>query len=790
MASPSERLLLLTDVLDSCKLPKFVVATRDNDADTPFFGAEMSVHHHQWLFEKVRDKSVIESRWVKFDRFVEFPRISLKDAVLREDYFCKKILIINAAKSSTSPGQMAILDSKYDAFIRWRLFEGIRSNENLSRRYFDIYFEKLLNYSLHPIDKTINRVFDLVEDKIIDLELFRVQRERSVVFFWSFLAEYIGTTESNLSNSLKARNTIADRLGQIGSSTSSQLLSTIKRKSGRTQGENFSQDTLEHHLSFWSLLDTSSSNGIMPTNRLSFNPFEFETAKEVARRLGTKKSRTPTIHPDDFYRILTASAKWFFDYADYILGALQQLYANPVRAWQTKAWKAVHKDLDRKRPPSAPKLYFAWTAGSSVLEDRITVADAVRYLVSACAITVACLTPRRGGEIEGLLLGCVSQDRIGLYALTIYIEKTLQQTTKVPIPYLAARAVSVIERIASMEPKLTEEIFPAENLLFRRRYTKGNYIAVKLNNFLRGFLEYVKVPAPEGATSWEEIASHQLRRGFAIFHCYGNEWAVIDDVTYALFHLDSEISRIYVTEVMPGESSRFREELKARFALAKNLRSENYAREIEAFRDELQVLEENEREFYDTCGLAYVQKMLRLHHRTDTVIGKAAKVLYGDLHSAIESAMADIRVGSQVNNPEALETALIPQLKALAMVRSLRPIPGGPAHCIARDGNDDDMAKAKCLSVKAMSTTPWSKAPSTISFDKIDFGFSGAYICLGCDHCAALGADQIILGRKVNTLESVVAQAHNPSAKHVAARKLEQFKARLSAAKADAEGLA
>lgn len=813
---PSSLELIYQTTISEYRLPDVVTATRPSELSANFEGSDRSIHHDQWLI-RLEDPKLRRKRdcWINFDSVVHVDAMRLSSPQLRHDYLVKKILIISVLTGIfdykiTSESFLKQYSRQYDWFVRWRLGLDLWQNDKITKNDFNRRFVERLDRGdvllLIPLEQRIEHFTARVDGGDINLSnlLYRRRPKELLRLNWPILGDHLGVTHLSLSSSPTFKALFVDCLGSIDSPEARYVAELIVQAGGREpEGGSESEPgggseselarrTIANRFRVWRHLHDLSARGVLPINRLTFDPMKKRTARQLSRSISKKEGRTLTLHPDDFYRLLKESMRWAFKYAEYILAALDLLRQNTALYSGHPFWKEGTAQLDAMRPEGAPSLYLAWhNNGRLDIGDRITVTTATKLLMSSCALVIGCFAARRGKELEDLLRGCVNEVRPGIFLLTVFIEKTRRDIDHIPVPKAVKTAVSILERLNDAEMVETgidgtassEGVEPSPAWLFHVQKRTGR-IGFQLSPGIQEFVEFVQLPPPAGTEAWD-LASHMLRRGWAIWCFYGNPWSTLEEVTEMLGHLDPAVARIYLTEAIVGEISRLEDELRARAQVAREHMPAELSKWFKATEERIASLHETLGEFDEVNNEAYVYRMMSLHKRTDNAIGKGAKRVYADLERLVEQAMADVRIVSRSNDQEAFEGALMDRIKANAVNRSLLLVPGGVAHCGADPNDPADVEVAECVKAKVAFQKAFPEG-SEDRKQQIDYAFSGAYACITCEHCVALRANQEVHETKIKTIGESVATA--PSAAAAADRKKTWEKYRDAYLKAKAVG--
>lgn len=765
-------------------LPTVVIATR-SDLDSQICeSSDRSIHHDHWLIQIENPKKRRGTEfWLFFDTVVDFGGLRLNHPTLRPDYTFKKIIFIAGLSRLfglrfTNKDGTLQFSRQFDWYVRWRLARGIARNEDVKQEDFDAFNMTLASgdiLKLVPLYERLEQMFAKLRRGELALSDFIVSSRAA--FNWPRLSDELGVPYITLSRSAEFQLALFDGFAQFADGYASAILMFLKPTLRDKGAEGYAAGGSRNLYRPWQLIHRISRAGALSTHRLTFDPFRKTSARSlVAQTASIPSERTLTLLPEDYIRLLRAALEWVFKYHQYIEEAVTLLRRQHPNALLAERL-ACNDYLDSIRPEGAPKLYMGWVMNKNVAQratGRIAVGQALKLLLSSTALVIACFAARRSTELADLRVDCVERLRNG-YFLTVYIEKTHRDLQKFPVPLAVKAAVDITERLGKTVEGRPEWLFEIPR-------TGSSRVAFDPTENIREFVEFINLPPPQGMSKWD-LTSHVLRRGFAIYLYFGDEWSTLDVVTYALQHFDPHMSRIYLTEILPGEIHRLQDELNARRQIARSSATQEFNAWKNATEARLSEMLELQKDFDEVRLEAYVYRMMSLHRGTDEVIGGLAERLYDDLETLVEQASADVRIASRSNDPVVFETALIDRMKVFFADRSLEPVPGGVMHCGARRGNQDDLEQAVCLTDKRLAEITWGER-SVGKPDYVDFAYSGALPCLRCMHGGAFKANQRKLNQKEERLKHAADHAPTPAAAAVRGEAYLQFRDAYQRAKA------
>ena len=276
------------------------------------------------------------------------------------------------------------------------------------------------------------------------------------------------------------------------------------RRTGRDDGPadragKLAAGTLRDYFALWDWLWRASEAGVLQGDRLAFDPSEGGGMGGRAERLGRTKGRTATLTPPQFLRVLRAAAAWVLPRSVGVVGGI----------------------------PCAPT----------------TEVEALR-LMAACAILVGAFAARRGGEVGSLRQGCASVGSEGPW-LAIYIEKTDQDVRRVPAHGLIGAAVRALEELSAPARAVSGEPWLFQALV------EDRLVAFDPGRDLAAFGVAAGLHEGEHALA-VPLASHQLRRAFAMVFYHFFQLGSLEALTEMLRHRDGAATRIYISEAEDG----------------------------------------------------------------------------------------------------------------------------------------------------------------------------------------------------------------------------------------------
>lgn len=746
------------ETLERYALPETVLRTFDGrDLKHP----TRNLFHDRWVLQTEDPNKVrAPETTITFDAVVDTGGLRLTHPWFRRDLLTKKLVVLNklgVGLDSVALSSRASLEFSvtYDWFIRWRLAHSILDNSQLVRGDFDEFFTTLSSgeiLDLIPYETRLEQILAEVDRGTRTLASLVTGSRRNFFFNWNLLATWMGVTKVSLSTSQQFRSTFLEMVEGRTDDGVDKIIEGLKARSrDDIERSDKTSNALMRYLSQLKTIDTLCASKVITHTKFSVDPFSGKSVRATAEELAARPDRTNTLHPEDFFRLLQNATQWIANYSDYIIEVAQFAYSNASNVVGSGRKAFDERLLVSPRPDGAPMVQPVWRLGAAeqMFDENGSPAlpanAALHHLSAAAAIIIGGFGARRVREVESLKADCLVEENSGLWELTVYIEKTLRDIDRIPVPPIVKMAVDVLKRIVSIDGSEPE-------WLFVRRTANDKPQFEHITRHVRQFVLYCGLSPPEGLSSWRKLGFHQFRRAFGIAYYHGNDWAEIDPLSWMYWHLDPNMTRWYVTEAVAGQIGRLRDELEARRRLAASSMS---AADVEWIRDAQVLLDDlaaRRIAFSEARVEAFVRKMLSLHKGTDRAIGRGARHLYLDLAQMVEMAAADVRISTNANGEDAFDGALLKRLKTYVGTHYLEPIPGGVAHCTLESGNAVQEARANCRQIAKAAIRPWQEARDQGTRSGPDFAFSGSYPCLTCEFCAAFQSDRKRIEKRMDAI--------------------------------------
>ncbi|WP_332853628.1 hypothetical protein [Duganella sp. S19_KUP01_CR8] len=282
------------------------------------------------------------------------------------------------------------------------------------------------------------------------------------------------------------------------------------------------------------------------TDAMRRPPFPNSSASAIAKKFGTAIGRTDTVPIEQAKVLIERSVRWILDFSPALL------------AYQAGASYAGEVDIISNYSPF-PILFSESEiepAQAPANNRGLPLGTALNYLLTACSIVIAAFSARRAAEIAGLKAKCIWYDPAGKPWLQVFIHKTHQRNTAIPVPEVVVMAISLLEKISE-----TARLENGSPYLFQYKIGETGKVRglsrcgspiFSFTRHLRDFGYFIDVPPLPDQTRWT-FRPHQFRRFFAIVYIWvyeGGNWGAL---SYFLRHFDSTMTKRYVMDPVVGK---------------------------------------------------------------------------------------------------------------------------------------------------------------------------------------------------------------------------------------------
>jgi integrase len=788
--------------LDGYTLPASVIATRD-PSGLVHIGADRDPSHPMWTV-RTADPSKIRGADVEIDLD---PVIGAGGArATRGDAATMRIVAIEALRNqyfgSLSAATMPHRLRNLFWIMRWRHDLGITSMSDLTPVLFEDFCRRLRGGQVALVDMNVRLAFLAGRIETLGWSLYCRATPAGTEIDFGSMATDLGLSRTALVNSdayATILRMVADHdPGLYKRSVGGDIHAVLADLTDRAPPAIIHP---EKALLPWRWLHDLSIVGALSHDQLGFDPFERITFTARVRTISAsatpRSGRTDTPPAEHWLTLLDHAARWVLDWAGPIMAVtdaaaevhrdLATAVVTPSRTGRGRRYvprqnqaeyrarvQAVIVELGPKGK-GAPVLLPWWCSTS---EERagdgrvMNLEQALAHLAAACLVLIGGLSARRSGEIQSLRAGCTEQDPFGNWWLSAYIEKTIRDIDRIPVPSSVAHAVHVLERLSLSARETNGEAWigrihrptalatVTDNNAVARAYLKTRFDRA-LNDF------WTMVGAPDAGV-WS-FKPHQLRRAFSIYYYHGNRFSSLDALSRFLRHFDPEMTRRYITEGIPGALMRLRE-----IVVAKGAMHEARA-DARAAANSLRALAADHE---DVRRDAYVERMAEVYDGAENPIGMGALTIRGDLEALVEMARIRVRISGQSNgSPDREREALIDQLRALAPFRRLDPHPGRHVHCNLVPGDKESATQAVCQSNRLRDTG------RSIDAGGPDYAHCSIGDCLSCRFGVAFDENVASIRAAADRMAASAERAPSHGGREAARLKLAALKDGLRSAK-------
>jgi hypothetical protein len=758
------------EALSAILPPASIIATSPSSCVTPVWheNEKRNLVHDIWKIRTADEKMVMKpNRYIRFDVSIDFPGAKLNEARWLHDCYTKKLLclhILGDAVADAGAGYATTILASFDWMLRWRNSMSLRSFSELTLLHFEQYCIDGSTTDILNLVPVVERLDILLEDETFTLPFYVHGRARRMK--WNALASTLGVGRANLTRSKLFREALERRLPIL-----------LDRSGVRPENVRLYSDTsapkeseelisLDQRVMAWQFLERLTASGKLQHDPLSFIvPF-----KNLPQAIGKEKrmsARTTTLLPHDMVRVLELALKWVLDYSGFLLDVLRRRAEfDPGGKRTRRYWRELAEltaEIDKMTPAGFAPLGLASSSAAALNDGRLPLSFAVKYLFVACSIVVGCFGARRTNETSSLKYGCIRGSN-GLYFLSIYIEKTLQDADEIPVPTVVRAAISVLDSLSSDYRKENDSEF-----LFRfsKAFADGRQLDTdtSFNNNLVEFVTLGGLPPPAGSLVWR-LHYHMFRKGFAVFFYHGNLWGGFDGANRMLRHTSDGMTRIYTDDEDIGQLAWLRLEVIRLTNIAVADRSEQEKRDFDDIKELLKLRKARKSDWNEVRQEFFVSTMMATFDGIERPVGKGAATMLDELKEMELRAHFRIQYAPvPTNGQEEARNNVLEQVQKAAVDHFMEPIPGGFGYCLYKRGSSDQAALANCLKDKAAARRPWSEYRESGIDTRPDYAFSGIHPCLDCPFFAAMNRNQEMLKHTETELASQVSKAATPALK-------------------------
>ncbi len=630
-------------------LPDAVTGTRSGQAGWAI-GPARRWQDSSWRLRTVELGTLItgHSFAVRFDQPIA-PGVRLADPGMSESGAAKRALVAAGLSVGFGDGPLAArgcaaLGSRFDWILRWRHDRDKATFAELDRDDFDVFVAALTTGGLPALVDAAARM-DAWRAAACAGEMPFPGAAGSPVptFDGGAVAAHMGVTTSVMASSGRLRSaflfaaaqSFPDRLDAAATHAAAALAAAESRQPA-------SASMIEGYLGTWRHLSRASQRGLLP-DPLAFDPFARSGPRRLAARLGSAGARTPTLDPSSCFVLLRAATCWLVERGPAVVLAV----------CGTKSGMGGSAAADPGAPAHLPG------GGDARFRAGEDLDLAIRHLMAACAILIGFLAARRAGEVCGLRAGRTHEPRPGVFELSMYVEKSIRDVDRVAVPALVIEAVRVLEALSLPTRNAT-----GEEWLFRVLSPTGRIVEYDPSRDMRSFAAACGLDARAGAC-WQQLASHQLRRGHSIFFVHGYRLGTLEALSRQLRHADLPSTVIYVSEAETGGLTNLRDACEAAQAASLAGITPKHGDWLQGVRDRLAARRAGGLPFDEPACEEAVQRLL---HAVPTRPPADA----APRHHEVGGRVTGVRIGSQAGSAEGAHSLLRAAAAHAAALRDRR----------------------------------------------------------------------------------------------------------------------
>lgn len=311
----------------------------------------------------------------------------------------------------------------------------------------------------------------------------------------------------------------------------------------------------------------------------SAESFKFDKLYKYSRAHGSSGDVTSWIPLPIFIFSLNKSIDFLMNKGDSILDCIEEIYTALInenllvahdksRGMQSKRAAIIKGILSNYYSKlNVSKLYEnseSYKLGIDYV-DRVRERTSLYYLIkilkAACYIIIASLKPIRVNEIASLKRDCLFHKENDGYWLMQDMEKAgidgiLPEDAK-PIPFIAARAICLLQRFNSHAQSVCPSTKESKYLLYTLNYgSNGSKASIddhgEVRTCLNIFCDYFEMPTDKYGRRWY-INTHELRKSFLLNFFWVFKYSSLDACRWIAGHSNPEHIFQYIEANLPGE---------------------------------------------------------------------------------------------------------------------------------------------------------------------------------------------------------------------------------------------
>lgn len=636
----------------------------------------------------------------------------------------------------------AIFVRNYIQFVRWRLSRGIQSNSALTREWIDECFETIRSRGIRgliPIEERAATYAQSIRDGRSEPPTFL--KGKRVRFDFEAASRALGVPNGRSLTS-EAHLIIVRLASDLGfpllpyQLRSSGFIKAL-REGEQGQADDSEDNDQEYGTNSWSRVANFIKTvgylwkirGRLAHDPIPVNAFDGErTPSSVAKALSPAPGgRTFTVPPLQACTLIDHALSWVLDYAPEVqrysdrISTLLETEAVRDHWWPYQAAAKI-ANLEFESHPTAGLTGSPWPirasfgSGMKAITEFETLRPAFRtvlyeYLPVACMIVIAAFSARRKEEIESLRDGCISYED-GEPWLEAWIEKTIRDHDKIPVPVSVTKAVDVLVWLSNDYRMRTGEHWLFcfdEPGKFKNVEDNVREARFEVYRSLDRFARFVKVPQLPDGNHWTP-KRHQFRRFFGVVYYHHYRFPHLPALSNFFRHFDPDVTRRYISEASRGAFLRRSEERKVRDRMKDRKDAQYHSQRFEDFNEE---------------GEAFrVERFRNVALGQERISGWGGEVLGRQLRELVDEAKLQLDLSPEDDLPESTLDRLI-----AGFAEGKRLEPNGLGHSYCKCGLDlQDLRSAGCLADRNLQTDElsWFSAP--------DPAYAADSICSACPH--------------------------------------------------------
>jgi hypothetical protein len=480
----------------------------------------------------------------------------LDDSNVADLVTTKLVTLLTIAPGIGMTTSSAALGNRFRAHVqmmRWRNQQGIRQMAALTPAHLRKYQEDM-RYgldSLLPLTERAAAYVDQLLDRRQPLPTYTDGTTTRLA--WRQIARALGLTEGN---GLPGRTRVAilEYLRIYDPTIYGREIKRLKLADLDDSDDPITEARASILLSPWEALWEFRS--YLSHDALTFSPFSTETRAAVARSIGREVDMTEDIPPEQACHLIEHAMRWVLEHGDRIVDLFEKAVPTLDREYTSNSVRQrnVRQNLERlikkarlpvKLLPIFQTNHFHSKSAGKAVSLRSLVYD---LLIAACFILIATFTARRKGELESLECDCLEYDEDGAW-IASWIEKTLRDLDRTPVPACVERAIKLLLRIDAVTKAKRKDTW-----LFRmvEPSVSNRILGFNPSEAINYFAITVGVPPLPDSTYWR-FSCHQFRRFFAIAYFWRLRFPSLTALSAHFRHFNNEMTLRYLKGLVHGK---------------------------------------------------------------------------------------------------------------------------------------------------------------------------------------------------------------------------------------------